>query len=381
MKTSVRAIVWVLLCLGMRLGWAETPPIPTPSWTPATTYAVIVGVLHWQDKQMTTYPTANRQDEELYRTFLARGVPADHMKLLLDEQATLANIRSAITAVASRAPQGSTFVFYYAGHGFKRGVGDTYFANYDLRGDRTTQTGLNLKEISQILTAHFKGQYVWLMADCCYSGSLKQVVEAVSRNGASAMSLTSADDIDTSTGNWTFTETVIGGLRGESSTLSDLSTAVGAAMQCRENQRFGFYNKGWSLDTMMGSARVKKTSCKNPCEGVTFTQYPVGSMVMVDWQGTPYLAKVLKHDGVFHYITYPGWPASNDEWVTSSRIKGVADAQVAEDNVGSVLVEWQGRWYPAQILKQEGHSYYIHYAGYEASWDEWVGPRRIRRVK
>lgn len=381
MKNFVRLIVLTLLCFGARLCWAETLPVPVPAWTPATTYAVVVGVLHWQDKKMTTYPTANRQDEELYRTFLARGVPADHMQLLLDDQATLANIRSAITDVASRAPKGSTFVFYYAGHGFKRAADDTYFANYDLQGDRTPETGLNLKEIAGLLNANFKGQYVWLMADCCYSGSLKTVAEAVARNGRSAVVLTSADETSTSTGNWTFTETVIDGLRGQSATLSDLSAAVGVAMRCRENQRYGFHNEGWSSSTVMAAAGAKKRSRKDPCANVTFVMFPVGSLVMVDWNGTEYLARVLKHDGVFHHITYPGWPASNDEWVTSSRIRGVAGAHAAADNAGSVLVEWQGRWYPAQILKQEGLKYYIHYAGYDASWDEWVGPNRIRRVK
>jgi hypothetical protein len=41
-------------------------------------------------------------------------------------------------------------------------------------------------------------------------------------------------------------------------------------------------------------------------------------------------------------------------------------------------VEWQGTWWPAEVMKTNGDRYYIHYTGYNNSWDEWVGPDRIR---
>lgn len=46
-----------------------------------------------------------------------------------------------------------------------------------------------------------------------------------------------------------------------------------------------------------------------------------------------------------------------------------------------VLVEWKGSWWPARVIAlREGIApYKIHYDGYSASWDEWVGPNRIKR--
>jgi len=41
-------------------------------------------------------------------------------------------------------------------------------------------------------------------------------------------------------------------------------------------------------------------------------------------------------------------------------------------------VLWKGTWYPAVVKKARGDSCYIHYNGYNASWDEWVGADRIR---
>jgi hypothetical protein len=41
-------------------------------------------------------------------------------------------------------------------------------------------------------------------------------------------------------------------------------------------------------------------------------------------------------------------------------------------------VEWHGTWWAAEVLKTNGGRYYIHYTGWANSWDEWVGPDRIR---
>lgn len=44
-----------------------------------------------------------------------------------------------------------------------------------------------------------------------------------------------------------------------------------------------------------------------------------------------------------------------------------------------VKVQWKGKWYSATVLKVKNNKYFIHYDGYAASWDEWVGPLRIRK--
>jgi len=45
-----------------------------------------------------------------------------------------------------------------------------------------------------------------------------------------------------------------------------------------------------------------------------------------------------------------------------------------------VKVEWHGSWYAATVLKREGDRAFIHYEGYGANYDEWVGPDRVRSV-
>ena len=41
-------------------------------------------------------------------------------------------------------------------------------------------------------------------------------------------------------------------------------------------------------------------------------------------------------------------------------------------------IEWRGTWYDAKVLKKKPGYWYIHYVDYDDSWDEWVGPDRIR---
>jgi RNA binding chromodomain-containing protein/agenet domain-containing protein len=43
-------------------------------------------------------------------------------------------------------------------------------------------------------------------------------------------------------------------------------------------------------------------------------------------------------------------------------------------------VKWKGRWYPATVSQAVGNRCFIHYDGYANSWDEWVGPGRIRII-
>jgi hypothetical protein len=61
----------------------------------------------------------------------------------------------------------------------------------------------------------------------------------------------------------------------------------------------------------------------------------------------------------------------------STPLDPVAFQQTVRQN-HQAEVEWQGTWWAAEVVKVNGERYYIHYTGYNNSWDEWVGPDRIR---
>lgn len=113
-----------------------------------------------------------------------------------------------------------------------------------------------------------------------------------------------------------------------------------------------------------------------------------GDKAQVLWKGSWYPATVLQSRGNKCYIHYDGYNSSWDEWVGPSRIRvsGGAPGVSKILNVGgslynvgdAVSVKWKGSWWPAHVVQAGNNKWYIHYDGYSNSWDEWVGPGRIR---
>ncbi len=346
-------------------------------WEPATTYAVVVGVLTFADPRLASFSDRHRKDQELADTLVARGVPRDHLTVLLDADATASAVFSALEAAAKRAPPGSTLLFYYAGHGGKDDSGAISFVAYDA-APKKPERELSMSRIRDVIVTAFGGDKVLLLADCCYSGGLSDVAHALGEKGKPSLALTSAESSNTSTENWTFTQTVIDALRGEALfdhdgdgvvALSELVDEERDAMKFRENQRFGFENAGLPLEWRMtepradsaaslravapvgsyvraerpragyGVARIvgahaddldvqfydysdaalEKVS-KTKVRPIEFTRYPVGAKISVTWEGKVWPAEVTKVDGDFEYITYPGWPSYWDEWILSDRV-------------------------------------------------------------
>lgn len=357
------------------------------------TYGVIVGVLQWEDPTVTSFPTADRKDRELYDTLYNLGVPESNMDLLLDEDATLENIKKSIENVCRRTKPSSTMVFYYAGHGVldKERI---HFLNYDYAQDR----GLAVSEITGLLLKHFKGSRLLLFGDCCHSGGLGRVAEKVHVKGIEAVSLTSVEASNVSTTNWTFTMTLLDGLRGDPLadangdglvTLAEVAGEVAAAMKYCERQMFGFTRFGiepdlclietkggkgvekelpppyafkeyvlakrgerWRpariLDWREGEYAVRFQNYSDrekawlPPEGIkkiTFKRYPKGARIRVMWGGRPWDAEVIEVREDFHKITYPGWSAAWDEWILSDRIvePGMKPDSLIEPPAGEAL--------------------------------------------
>ncbi|MDF1564334.1 MAG: caspase family protein [Deltaproteobacteria bacterium] len=403
------------------------------------TYGVIAGVLVFSEPGVAGWPAKERKDRELHELLLARGVPASNLELLLDEAVTRESVLAAIGRVARAAPAGSTFFFYYAGHGARDEAGATHFLAHDSKSADLAGTAIGVDAIESSLREAFAGERVVLMADCCHSGALAPVAAALAREKqVQAAALTSAEASNLSTSNWTFTQAVIDGLRGDALgdadrdgllQLDELGASVAAEMKHREGQRHGFasyglpgraplahagegpgaavgpFPAGAYLRAPVGAGhrvvRVREPGAveslvrffdysafedrrvKNAeLEAIAYERHPVGAKLRVFWGGELWDAEVRAVEGDFHRITYPGWDASWDEWILSDRIAGLRPPPgEAAPGPALVEVEWGGSWWPALILEEKGKQLRIHYVGYDSSWDEWIPPERLRRVK
>lgn len=401
------------------------------------TYILITGVLNWNDKSFASFSSEERKDQELYELFKSKGVSPQNAVLLLDNKATLSNIKNSLIKIAEASSKNSNLIFYYAGHGTMLEGGDVYFANYDIDSKNMPKTGLNTADIGKIIKKYFKGNLVILMADCCYSGSLCKEAEYLTKSGVNTIAVTSASSSNSSTANWTFTQSIIDGISGSSLfdhnfdkiiALSEIKDEVFNSMKYREHQRsgnyipfnlddikfsnkqdenyvykkiagdfkagdyvFGNYLNKWQcariLDYKKGWYLVEfyfytdKKDIELPPDKIKqeiFVNLPAGKNITVQWGGKNWNAKIIKEENGFHLITYPDWPSFWDEWIAYDRV--VLDKS-PELKFEKADVLWEGNWYPAVILLKNNGKYFVHYIDYNYTWDEWVASKRIKAEK
>ena len=348
----------------------------TRDWQPQQTWVFVVGTLEWKHSdQFASFPQENRRDEALVRFFQEAGVPDEQILYLQDQQATLGRIEQALASHLPKAKPGDFLVLYYCGHGYKLDSGSTCFACYDA-GDKGID-GWDAATIPTAIEQHFCGQRALLAADCCCSGGLTESVEAQAARIAYAC-LTSSSAYESSTGNWTFTEGLLDGFRGEAYsdtddsygiTLAELANQIIADMAFAEEQRTSFMTTGTFNPHMVLAPAQRKVDRR------------IGERVEVYTEGEWYKARIIGANAKngSYKVHYYGWEASDDEWVNPSQIRTAAVTHYA---IGQTIeVKWQEKWYPAIIEGVQGNLHLIHYIDYKSTWDEWVGPRRMRRVQ
>jgi hypothetical protein len=204
----------------------------------------------------------------------------------------------------------------------------------------------------------------------------------LAENNVAAFALTSASAANASTNNWTFTQSIIDGLRGEplvdangdgKVTLAELAREVREAMQHMEGQHHGFKARGLADDFVLATA-------SGPRPRGTNAKFAVGSYVLasgrpgrvVGVEGEKYTVQFYAYsDKLTEEFAAKDLAASNRE---PGKVAAALDAGVKPD----CEVEWKGTWYAAKVMKKEKERWYIHYVGFDNSWDEWVGKDRIK---
>ncbi|QSJ18099.1 hypothetical protein JYQ62_04475 [Nostoc sp. UHCC 0702] len=114
-------------------------------------------------------------------------------------------------------------------------------------------------------------------------------------------------------------------------------------------------------------------------------QYAVSKSVEA-WDGENeewYQATIEKIKDDQFYIHYIGYGSSDDEWIGEDDIR-TRNYDSSDDNgyaVSQKVKVWDEdneEWYSANIEKIQGQQYFVHYIGYDSSYDEWVNLDEIR---
>jgi uncharacterized caspase-like protein len=144
-----------------------TPPVATSPTMKV--WVVIVGVADY----LVQKNRLNYTDDDAYKMYAfykspeGGSLPDKQITLLIDEEATRANIVNAIKKVYSAAGKDDMLVFYFSGHGTE-GAFITYEFDGTLRDD---YSGLLLhKELNEVFERS-PARYKYIVADACHSGS------------------------------------------------------------------------------------------------------------------------------------------------------------------------------------------------------------------
>lgn len=173
-------------------------------WRPRDTYVLVLGLglSDWEDPDDPHW----RRHALLADFFRQAGVPEEQVLVWEDEAGHPDAMRENLPAFLANTREGALFFFYYCGHGYMDD--DFYFCHPE------TEDAVSSEELFGMIEENFWGSQAVLLADCCHSGALARAVEAREADVAYC-ALTSATDSVESTGNWTFTDCILAGLRGE----------------------------------------------------------------------------------------------------------------------------------------------------------------------
>lgn len=140
-------------------------------------WAVIVGVSEYSSPNIPGLKYADK-DAQALAEFLRRpeggGYDSDHLRVLLNSDATLPNIKNALINFLGQAIDMDLVLIYFAGHGAPEPARpqNMYLLTYDSDPTQLGTTAFPMWDIQTVLARHINAKRVIVFSDACHSGNI-----------------------------------------------------------------------------------------------------------------------------------------------------------------------------------------------------------------
>jgi hypothetical protein len=139
----------------------------------ANGHALLVGISGYPHLSHLEGQTLNnaRDMEELFRDPFRGGYPPEQVRLLLDKDATIANLRAEFVRLADRVKSDDTVIIFFSGHGLRfRHNRNYYLVPYDYKSEASGHKALiSMEELEKNLAA-IKARRLLVLLETCFAG-------------------------------------------------------------------------------------------------------------------------------------------------------------------------------------------------------------------
>lgn len=180
----VLLIVSGIASYGLPLG---AQPAHAPNRPVGDKWALVVGISSFADSSINLRFAA--KDASDFASFLVKDMnfAPDHVKLLLNEQATRQQIMELLGDkwLPRVAEPDDLVVIFISTHGSPSGIdvaGMNYIVAFDTNKDSLYATGINIQELAQTIKSRVHSDRVVVILDACHSGAAQTAEKGITRS-------------------------------------------------------------------------------------------------------------------------------------------------------------------------------------------------------
>lgn len=215
-------------------------------------WAVVIGVSNYKNLRPEEQLRFAHRDAEEMAAFLRSpnggGFPSTQIKVLLNEEATIASVRTALGTWLPRSAEPNDVVYiFFAGHGVVEQGSDGYLLANDSDPQNLYATALPIAELDRIVSERLRSRVAVVIADACHSGKIgmasrgveeqiliNRYLDEVGKSGAGRFRLLASradersyEDPRWGGGHGVFTHYLLEGLKGAADRDSDKVVRAG----------------------------------------------------------------------------------------------------------------------------------------------------------